>query len=38
MVDDSKTRRASIPILFTRGTHYEVGYEVVSEAIDRGSF
>jgi len=26
-------RRNSIPILYTRGTHYEVGFDVVSESV-----
>jgi hypothetical protein len=25
-------RRNSIPILYTRGTHYEVGFDVVSQS------
>jgi hypothetical protein len=30
-VEDKIGRRNSIPILYTRGTHYEVGFDVVSE-------
>lgn len=26
-------RRNNIPILYTRGTHYEVGFDVVSENV-----
>lgn len=26
-------RRNSIPILYTRGTHYEVGFDVVSQNV-----
>ena len=24
-------RRNSIPVIYTRGTHYEVGYDIVSD-------
>jgi hypothetical protein len=27
-------RRNSVPILYTRGTHYEVGFDVVSQNVD----
>jgi len=26
----AEPRRPSVPIIYTRGTHYEVGYDVVS--------
>ena len=30
---DEEPRRATVPVLYTRGTHYEVGYDIVSPLI-----